>query len=274
VKFGKEGDVMEALIQVLESTMAVRDPYTVGHQRRVSQIACNIGREMGLSEDRLRDLRMAGTLHDLGKFAIPADLLAKPGQLTPTEFALIKTHPQVAYNILEPISLPGNTAMIILQHHERLDGSGYPQGLKGEEILLEARILGVADVMEAMCSHRPYRASRGLAETLNELTEGKGILYDAAVVETCLTLYGQDLLDFEAVSVEAAPLAVILPFPQVPGDGARAQKNLTQESDLPQAVAVKSRHWAKLRLKEPRSWLQIGSASILGWLMMASISSF
>jgi HD-GYP domain-containing protein (c-di-GMP phosphodiesterase class II) len=266
---------MEALIQVLESTMEVRDPYTVGHQRRVSQIACTIGREMGLSEDRLRDLRVAGTLHDLGKFAIPSDLLAKPGRLTPTEFALVKTHPQVAYNILEPISLPGNTAKIILQHHERMNGSGYPQGLKGEEILLEARILGVADVMEAMCSHRPYRAARGLAETLDELSKGKGTLYDAAVVETCLKLYGQDLPDFEAASAGATPLEVIIPLHQVrPDEGARAHKHLAGVSALPQAVAAKSRHWAKLRLKEHRSWLQIGSASIMGWLMMASISSF
>jgi HD-GYP domain-containing protein (c-di-GMP phosphodiesterase class II) len=266
---------MEVLIQVLESTMEVRDPYTVGHQRRVSQIACTIGREMGLSEDRLRDLRVAGTLHDLGKFAIPADLLAKPGRLTPTEFALVKTHPQVAYNILEPISLPGNTAKIILQHHERMNGSGYPQGLKGEEILLEARILGVADVMEAMCSHRPYRAARGLAETLDELSQGKGTLYDPAVVETCLELYGQDLPEFEAVSVEAPPLAVVIPLPQVaPGDEARSQKNLARVSASPQAVTVKSRQWAKWRLTEHRSWLQIGSASLLGWLMMASIRSF
>jgi putative two-component system response regulator len=184
---------MEAFIQVLESTMAARDPYTVGHQRRVSQIACNIGREMGLSDDRLRDLRMAGILHDLGKIAIPSGLLSKPGNLTSLEFALIKTHPQVAFNILEPITLPGQTAMIILQHHERVNGSGYPQGLKGNEILLEARILGVADVMESMCSHRPYRPSLGLAETLDELTRNTGILYDAAVVEACLKLYGQDL---------------------------------------------------------------------------------
>ena len=190
VKRGGKGDVMEGLIQVLESMMAARDPYTVGHQRRVSQIACNIGREMGLSEDRLRDLRTAGTLHDLGKIAIPSGLLSKPGNLTSLEFALVKTHPEVAYNILKPISLPGNTAEIILQHHERLDGSGYPQGLEEDEILLDARILGVADVMEAMCSHRPYRASLGLAETLDELTRNRGILYAAPVVETCLKLYG------------------------------------------------------------------------------------
>ena len=184
---------MEAFIQVIESMMAARDPYTVGHQRRVSQIACNIGREMGLSEDRLHNLRIAGTLHDLGKVAIPSDILSKPGKLTALEFALIKTHPQVAHHILEPITLLGDIAQISLQHHERLNGSGYPQGLKGEEIILEARILGVADVMEVMCSHRPYRASLGLAAALDELTRSQGILYDATVVQTCLQLYEQDL---------------------------------------------------------------------------------
>jgi HD-GYP domain-containing protein (c-di-GMP phosphodiesterase class II) len=186
---------VEAFIQVLESMMAARDPYTVGHQRRVSQIACNIGREMGLSGDRLHNLRIAGTLHDLGKVAIPSDILSKPGKLTTLEFALIKTHPQVAHHILEPISLLGNPAKIILQHHERLNGSGYPQGLQGEEIILEARILGVADVMEVMCSHRPYRAALGLAAALDELTRNQGVLYDAAVVQTCLQLYGPDLGD-------------------------------------------------------------------------------
>jgi HD-GYP domain-containing protein (c-di-GMP phosphodiesterase class II) len=253
-------------MQVLESTMEVRDPYTVGHQRRVSQIACTIGREMGLSEDRLRDLRMAGTLHDLGKFAIPSDLLSKPGKLTPQEFALIKTHPEVAYNILEPITLPGNTAQIILQHHERMNGSGYPQGLKGKAILLEARILGVADVMEAMCSHRPYRASLGLAETLDEITRNKGILYDAAVVDTCLNLYGQDL---------SAPLAVMRPVPPVPrGDGAQAQEMVPGVRALPQAVAGKTQTWAKLRAKGHCSWMHLGSASLMAWLMMASIRGF
>jgi HD-GYP domain-containing protein (c-di-GMP phosphodiesterase class II) len=203
---GEKGDGMEALIQVVESMMAARDPYTVDHQRRVSQIACTIGKEMGLSEDRLRDLRMAGTLHDLGKIAIPSGLLSKPGHLTLLEFALIKTHPEIAYNILEPISLPGNTAEIILQHHERLDGSGYPKGLQENEILLDARILSIADVMEAMCSHRPYRASLGLAETLDELTRNRGILYDAVVVDTCVKLYEQNL---------PAPLTVTIPPPRV-----------------------------------------------------------
>ncbi len=184
---------MEAFIQVMESTIAVRDPYTVAHQRQVTRIACAIGQELGLGEDRLRDLCIAAALHDLGKIAIPSGLLAKSGRLNSLEFALVKTHPLVAYNILKPIKLPGNAVEIILQHHERLDGSGYPQGLRGPEIFLEARILGVADVLEAMCSHRPYRASLGLTLTLEELTRNQGVLYDAAVVEIGLQLSARDL---------------------------------------------------------------------------------
>jgi HD-GYP domain-containing protein (c-di-GMP phosphodiesterase class II) len=266
---------MEALMQVLESTMASRDPYTVGHQRRVSQIACSIGREMGLSEERLHNIRIAGTLHDLGKFAIPSDLLSKPGKLTPQEFALIKTHPQVAFNILEPITLPGNTAQIILQHHERLNGSGYPQGLKGEAILLEARILGVADVMEAMCSHRPYRASLGLAETLDELTRNKGILYDAAVVETCLKLYGQDQPVPRQASASSVPLRVVMPRPlDPPGEGAQPQQDFGGRRALPQVVADKSRPWARLFPQRYRAWMHAGSTSLMGWLIMASVKGF
>ena len=262
-------------MQVLESTMATRDPYTVGHQRRVSQIACSIGREMGLSEDRLDNLRMAGTLHDLGKFAIPSDLLSKPGKLTPQEFALIKTHPQVAYNILEPISLPGNTAQIILQHHERLNGSGYPQGLKGEDILLEARILGVADVMEAMCSHRPYRASRGLTETLDELNRNQGILYDAAVVETCLKLYGQDQPAPRRVSGGPTPRRGSMPLPLVfPGVGARTQEIFAGGRTLPQVAVGKWRHWARLLPQRQHAWMHVGSASLMGWLIMAWFKGF
>jgi len=266
---------MEALMQVLESTMASRDPYTVGHQRRVSQIACSIGREMGLSEDRLQSLRMAGTLHDLGKFAIPSDLLSKPGKLTLQEFALIKTHPQVAYNILEPISLPGNTAQIILQHHERLNGSGYPQGLKGEEILLEARILGAADVMEAMCSHRPYRAALGLADTLDELTRNQGILYDATVVETCLKLYGQEQPAPRPVSDGPACRRALMPAPAVsPDDGARSRENLGRGHSLPQGVTSHLRRWTRFLPQTHRTWMHLGSASLMGWLIMASLKGF
>ncbi len=251
--------------------MAARDPYTVGHQRRVSQIACNIGRQMRLSEDRLRDLRMAGTLHDLGKIAIPTELLSKSGKLTPLEFALIKTHPQVAFNILEPITLPGHTAMIILQHHERVNGSGYPHGLKGNEILLEARILGVADVMEAMCSHRPYRSSLGLAETLDELTRNKGILYDATVVETCLKLYGQDLPALSAKTSVRSPMSVSPLRALVPlGDLAQAQGNFIHASFLPQKSGSKPGGWAKWLAKGHRAWVHLGTASLAGFLIMSS----
>jgi HD-GYP domain-containing protein (c-di-GMP phosphodiesterase class II) len=203
--------IMEAFIQVMESTLAVKDPYTVVHQRQVTRIACTIGQELGLSGDRLQDLYIAGALHDLGKIAIPSGLLAKSGKLNHLEFALVKTHPQVAYNILKPIKLPGNTAEIILQHHERLDGSGYPRGLTGYEIFLEARILGVADVLEAMCSHRPYRASLGLTLTLEELTRNKGILYDAAVVEIGLKLYAKDLAATGVETSTLPPTAVAHP---------------------------------------------------------------
>jgi len=266
---------MEALMEVLESTMAARDPYTVGHQRRVSQIACTLGREMGLDEERLHNLRVAGKLHDLGKFAIPSDLLSKPGKLTPQEFALVKTHPQVAYNILEPISLPGNTAEIILQHHERLNGSGYPRGLKGEEILLEARILGVADVMEAMCSHRPYRASLGLADTLDELTLNRGILYDAAVVETCVKLYGQDLPAPRQESPVPRPLKVVMARPSLfPGGGAPVQQNPDERRSWPQVVSDKPCQWARLLPQRHRAWMLAASASLMGWLIMASSKGF
>ncbi len=191
---------MEFMIQALESLMAARDRYIVGHQRRVSQIASAIGREMGLPEDRLRVLRIAARLHDLGKVALPAKLLTKPGKLTHPEFALVKTHPQVAYNILEPLNFPGNIAKIILQHHERLNGSGYPYGLTREEILPEARIVAVADVMEVMCSNRPYRPSQGLTAALDELTRNRGTLFDAAVVEACLQIYEPGLkLHLEAI---------------------------------------------------------------------------
>jgi putative two-component system response regulator len=148
---------------------------------------------MGLSKDRLRDLRMAGTLHDLGKLSTPSGLLSEPGKLNPLEFALIKTHPQVAYNILKPITLPGNTAKIILQHHERNEWLRLSSGSEGGGNPPGSQDPGRGRVLEAMCSHRPYRASLGLAATLDELIRNKGILYDGAVVETYLKLYGKDL---------------------------------------------------------------------------------
>jgi HD-GYP domain-containing protein (c-di-GMP phosphodiesterase class II) len=266
---------MEALIQVMESTIAARDPYTVSHQRRVTQIACTIGKVMGLSEDRLRELRIAGTLHDLGKIAIPSGLLSKPGELTSLEFALLKTHPQVAYNILKPIEFPGRTLEIILQHHERLDGSGYPQGLQGDEILLEARILGVADVMDAMTSHRPYRASLGLAETLKELSDKQGILYDTAVVQTCLMLYGEKLPGFDKPSSDlASPETGTPQCPVPPGDLIPAPGNFPHLWDVLQGKAGKPRTWAALLAKGHRAWMRLGTVTILGILAAMSFRIF
>ena len=195
---------MEAIVQVMESTMGARDPYTVGHQQRVTQIACAIGAEIGLSAEQLRDLRVAGCLHDLGKVALPLDILAKPGKLTDLEFAMLKTHPQLGYDILRPLKFPRPIGQIILQHHERWDGSGYPLGLKGKDILLEARILGVADVVEAMCSHRPYRPALGLEEALAELRRHRGKLYDPEVVDVCLKLYDEALAAEERTVPELA----------------------------------------------------------------------
>jgi putative nucleotidyltransferase with HDIG domain len=197
----KVAEALETVLKVLESVIGARDPYTVYHQQRVARFACDLASEIGLGPDSVRALRMAGTIHDLGKIAIPAAILTKPGRLTNIEFAMIKNHPQIAFEILKPVRFPGQVSQIVLQHHERLNGSGYPLGLKGEEILLEARILGVADVVEAMCSHRPYRPSLGLEIALHEIYKHKGVLYDAAIVEACLKLYKENRRDYQRFSV-------------------------------------------------------------------------
>ena len=188
---GKEGT-----IQAIASTVETKDPYTAGHQRRVTQLACAIARGMGLSSDRMRVIRTTGLLHDLGKISLPADILAKPGNLTELEFAVIRTHPQVAYDVLKNIESFGQIAEIVLQHHERMDGSGYSSGLHGEQILLEARILAVSDVVEAMFSHRPYRPALGLQKAREEIAQNSGTLYDPEVVETCLSVFDQTGFEF------------------------------------------------------------------------------
>jgi PAS domain S-box-containing protein len=172
-----------ATIQAMAQTVEVRDPYTAGHQRRVSNIARAIATAMALPSEMIEGIRMAGNIHDIGKISVPAEILSKPGSLTDIEFALIKAHPKTGYDILKGIEFPWNIARIVLQHHERLDGSGYPQGLCGEDILLEARILAVADVVEAMASHRPYRPALGLEKAVEEIRSKKNRLYDAGVVE-------------------------------------------------------------------------------------------
>jgi PAS domain S-box-containing protein/putative nucleotidyltransferase with HDIG domain len=178
-----------ATIQAMAQTVEVRDPYTAGHQRRVSDLARALATEMGLSSDQVDGVRLAGVVHDIGKISVPAEILSKPGILNSLEFALIKTHPQVGYEILKDIEFPWDIATIVLQHHERMDGSGYPQGLSGEAILLESRILAVADVVEAMASHRPYRPALGIQKALDEITIQRGLAYDAQVVDACLRLF-------------------------------------------------------------------------------------
>jgi len=189
--------IMENTIRTMSLVVEARDRYTAGHQRRVTQLACAIAHEMNLSDEQTSTLRIAGLLHDLGKINIPTEILSKPGRLTDIEFAMIKTHPQAGYEIIKTIEFPSPTAEIVLQHHERMDGSGYCSGLKGSEILLEARILAVSDVVEAMSSHRPYRPALGIDKALQEILNNRGILYDEDVVDACLTLFERRGFRFE-----------------------------------------------------------------------------
>jgi HD-GYP domain-containing protein (c-di-GMP phosphodiesterase class II)/HAMP domain-containing protein len=186
-----------ATIQAIALIVETKDPYTAGHQRRVADLARAIATEMGLAEEQIGGIRMAGVIHDIGKIYVPGEILSKPGRLGDIEFGLIKTHPQVGYDILKTIEFPWPVAQIVLQHHERVDGSGYPQGLSGEEIMLEARIMAVADVVEAMASYRPYRPAHSIDEALEEISQNRGVLYDPEVVDTCLRLFTEEGFKFE-----------------------------------------------------------------------------
>ncbi|MGB9836273.1 MAG: HD domain-containing phosphohydrolase [Candidatus Saccharicenans sp.] len=179
---------LHGIIKAAARTAEVRDPYTAGHQEKVAELAEVIAREMNLDESRIQAVRLAAMIHDVGKIAIPPEILNKPGRLTSIEMELIKTHPTVGYEILKDIEFPWPVAEIIYQHHEKMDGSGYPRGLKGEEILLEARIISVADVVEAISSHRPYRPALGLDKALEEIKNNAGRLYDERVVRHCVEL--------------------------------------------------------------------------------------
>ncbi len=184
-------------IVAISRAVEARDPYTAGHQQRVSQLARCIAQEMGLDSDRIDGLRMGATIHDIGKIHLPAEILSKPTKLTKTEFELIKTHCQIGYDILKDISFPWPVADIAWQHHERLDGTGYPQGLKDEEICLEARIVAVADAVEAISSHRPYRPALGINVALEEIEAKRGKWYDATVVDVCLKLFNEEGFSFK-----------------------------------------------------------------------------
>ncbi|MCX5835679.1 MAG: PAS domain S-box protein [Deltaproteobacteria bacterium] len=187
--FDRMRKALGATVKAIALVVETRDPYTAGHQKRVVDLARAIAQEMGLSADRVDGIRMAGVIHDIGKIAVPAEILSKPTKLREVEFSLIKIHPEAGYEILKEIESPGAVDQIIFQHHERVDGSGYPQGLCGEEILLEARILAVADVVEAIASHRPYRPSLGIEKAIEEISKNKGIYYDSNVVDACLKLF-------------------------------------------------------------------------------------
>nr|MBP7605217.1 HD domain-containing protein [Spirochaetota bacterium] len=180
---------MNSIIEAMAFTVETRDPYTAGHQRRVTDLARAIAGELGLSDDEIDGIRMAGVIHDLGKISIPAEILSKPGRLSPIEFELIKTHPRTGYEILKNIDFPWPVAQIVFQHHEKMDGSGYPLGASGSDILIESRVLAVADVVEAIASHRPYRAALGIEKSLEEIVKFRGIHFDPAVVDACVILF-------------------------------------------------------------------------------------
>lgn len=176
-------------ITALAATVEMRDAYTAGHQRRVAQLAIAIAKELQLPAEQVEGIHLASVVHDIGKIHVPAEILGKPLRLSELEFAYIKEHPQSGYEILKSIDFPWPIAQIVLQHHERLDGSGYPHGLKSDQILLDAKIIAVADVVEAMMSHRPYRPALGIDAALEEITRNRGVLYDPAVVDVCLKLF-------------------------------------------------------------------------------------
>jgi putative nucleotidyltransferase with HDIG domain len=177
---------LEGAVQAMSSIVERRDPYTAGHERRVAELAEAIARHLGVSGEDLEGLRLAAGIHDIGKISVPAEILSKPGRLTEVEFAIIKAHSETGHDVLRTIAFEQPVAEIVLQHHERLDGSGYPQGLSGEGILREARIIAVADVYEAMTSHRPYRPGLPREAAVAELRDGAGTRYDQEVVAACL----------------------------------------------------------------------------------------
>jgi putative two-component system response regulator len=195
---GKLERTLDGVIHAMALTIEKRDPYTAGHQERVAHLACSMARTMDLGAEQVKGLGMAAHIHDLGKIRVPSEILSKPGQLSDIEFALIKTHPKVGYDILRPIEFPWPVAEIVHQHHEKMDGSGYPRGLSGSEILLEAKIIAVADVVEAMAFHRPYRAALGIDKALTEVVRGKGRFFDPEVVKACLAVFKGSRYQFDS----------------------------------------------------------------------------
>lgn len=182
--------LLSGVIHAFSTILELRDPYTAGHQQRVAEMSYVIGGKLGLCEDKLIGLRIAGLLHDIGKIVLPMGILSKPGKLLDVEFALIKEHPKTGYEILRSIWFPWSVAQMVLQHHERISGTGYPYGITGDKILPESKILAVADVFEAMTAKRAYRTALSKEAAIEELTQNKGILYDADIVDACVELFG------------------------------------------------------------------------------------
>jgi putative nucleotidyltransferase with HDIG domain len=187
--YKKIESTLDSAIMTIASICEARDPYIAGHQLKVAQLACAIAEEIGLPDDTIKNLKTAAILHDIGKINIPASILAKPGKLTDIEFAMIKSHSQTGYDIIKTMDMPLSISTMILQHHERIDGSGYPGGLKNGEILLESKILVVSDVTEAMTSHRPYRPALGTDAAMDEISKNRGILYDTGISDACLKIF-------------------------------------------------------------------------------------
>ena len=191
-------NTLEGTVRAISDMVEIKDPYIAGHQKRVAQLSCAIAKEMGYSPERINGIRIAALLHDIGKIYLPQEILWKPHKLTDIEFNMIKNHPEVGYQILNNIHFPWPVNKIILQHHEKIDGSGYPKGLTGKDILPEAKILAVADTIEAMVSNRPYREPFHIEEALNEIQTHKNIYYDSDIVDTCLLLFSKKEFQFES----------------------------------------------------------------------------
>jgi putative two-component system response regulator len=209
-------NMLQGIISSMALMVEIRDPYTSGHQQRVAQLACAIAAQMGLPADKIEGLRIAALLHDVGKIRIPVSILNRTGQLLDAELEVIKIHPQISYDILKNIPFPWPCARMVLEHHERLDGKGYPHGLTGDEILLESKILMVADVAEAKSSYRPYRPALGIEAALTELRQHRGTLYDSAAVDACLELYAAGTFQFDLPQQDVIRRCSTLP--NHPGD--------------------------------------------------------
>jgi len=187
---------IEGTAYIIMKVVETRDPYSIGHQQRVSKLATAIAQEMKLPQDKIEGIRIASLVHDIGKINLPTEIISKPNKLIEVEFNLIKNYPKVGYNILKKLDFPWPVAEIVFQHQEKIDGSGYPRGLKGDEICIEAKILGVANVVEAMSSHKSYRPALSIDEALAEISKNKNILFDLKVVDTCIKLFKEKNFKF------------------------------------------------------------------------------